>query len=336
MGSDVSRNRIANLPPELAWSLRFCLVILLTATFWVEWIPESQARTAKRASRSAAVGVRTSRTKKSVRSSGGRRQVRSPRTTLRSSRGGRSVKAAPAQHGPTAAQIRRQETSGSNDLEKRTDLERSYKAYDQGLSQWLSGNYSQAAKYLNDSYELYSDFHGSKDVLDSLYLYDLGQAAEAAGDITLAKNSYQRSLRRRPDFADCCIRLTGILTRNGETALALVYARRLAEKNPQDPRAQFLLATMLERAGFREEGKSARENFKILMNGGTVNRQQRQTSTGVDGSAVDTDNEQSSDKKNSEQVEKEESDTESGVVKKEGANEKNNDTKDNSSEKPDS
>lgn len=176
----------------------------------------------------------------------------------------------PSHHGPTAAQIRRQETSGSNDLEKRTDLERAYRTYDQGLSEWLAGNYGQAAKYLNESYDLYSDFHGSHDVLDSIYLYDLGQAAEAAGDISLAKNSYQRSLRRRPDFCDCCIRLTALLTKNGETALALVYARRLADKNPQDPRSQFLLATMLDKAGFTEEGKIARANFNLLMKGGTL------------------------------------------------------------------
>ncbi|MCC6980664.1 MAG: tetratricopeptide repeat protein [Candidatus Melainabacteria bacterium] len=243
---------------------------------------------------------------------------------------------APAHHGPTAAQIRRQETSGSNDLEKRTDLERSYRAYDQGLSEWFAGNYSQAAKHLNDAYELYSDFHGSRDVLDSLYLYDLGQAAEAAGELGLAKNSYQRSLRRRPDFADCCIRLTGILTRSGESALALVYARRLAEKNPQDPRAQFLLANMLERAGFAEESKTAKENFNLLMKGGTVNRPQSQTRPGEADSSPAGETAPETTEKKSEPAEKVETDSESGAEKKESNGDKDNDAKEDASKKPES
>lgn len=245
--------------------------------------------------------------------------------------GSRAQAVAPHHHGPTAAQIRRQETSGANDLEKRSDLERAYRAYDQGLSEWLSGNYAQAAKYLNESYELYSDFHGSHDVLDSLYLYDLGQAAEAAGDIELAKNSYQRSLRRRPDFSDCCIRLTALLTKSGQTALALVYARRLADKTPQDPRAQFLLATMLEKAGFPEEGKAARENFNLIMRGGTVAKPQTHVEQGDRGAAGGGPSEQNTggtkeekgeQKEEVEKIEKNETDTESGAGKNTGSADK--------------
>jgi tetratricopeptide (TPR) repeat protein len=334
MGSDVSLNRIANLPPKLAWGARFCLVFLLMTAFLSGWVFEAEARSSRRASRSSSKSVRSARSSRSARSQGGKRTARSVRSSSRSGRRTRAVRAsAPAHHGPTASQIRRQETSGSNDLEKRTDLERSYRAYDQGLSEWLAGNYSQAAKYLHDAYELYSDFHGSRDVLDSIYLYDLGQAAEAAGDLSLAKNSYQRSLRRRPDFADCCIRLTGILTRSGESALALVYARRLAEKNPQDPRAQFLLANMLERAGFAEEGKTAKENFRLLMKGGTINSPQSQPRQGESDSAQGAESPLDTAEKKAEPEEKVETDIESGVVKKEVSGEKINDAKDEASEK---
>lgn len=336
MGSDVSPIRIANLQPKLAWSARFCLIFVMVCALFSGWIFESEARSSRRAVRSSSKSVRTGRSSRGSRSSSARRSSRSGgRSSQRYGRRGRAVRAsASAHHGPTAAQIRRQETSGSNDLEKRTDLERSYRAYDQGLSEWLAGNYTQAAKYLSDAYELYSDFHGSRDVLDSLYLYDLGQAAEAAGDLSLAKNSYQRSLRRRPDFADCCIRLTGILTRSGESALALVYARRLAEKNPQDPRAQFLLANMLERAGFTEEGKTAKENFKLLMKGGTVNSPQSQTRQGEGDSESGSEMQTDSTEKKSEPVEKGETDTESGVVKKDNNGEKENDAKDEATKKP--
>lgn len=189
----------------------------------------------------------------------------------------------------------------------------------------MAGNYSQAAKYLNQSYELYSDFHGSHDVLDSLYLYDLGQAAEAAGDLELAKNSYQRSLRRRPDFSDCCIRLTGLLTKSGQTALALVYARRLADKNPQDPRAQFLLSAMLDKAGFTEEGKAARENFNLLMRGGQVAKPQNQVEQGVrdtEPASSGGENPGGTDVSEKVKVPKDETDTESGAVKNGGADDK--------------
>lgn len=199
----------------------------------------------------------------------------------------------------------------------------------------MAGNYGEAAKYMNESYELYSDFHGSHDVLDSLYLYDLGQAAEAAGDISLAKSSYQRSLRRRPDFADCCIRLSGLLVKNGETALALVYARRLADKNQQDPRSQLLLATMLEKAGFVQEGKNARENFKLLMKGGSVNRPKTQAEPAEGDHDSASDAEQSLDKKQSEPVEKDEADTESGGLKNNGSADKENGSSGAPVKKPD-
>jgi tetratricopeptide (TPR) repeat protein len=306
---------------DRAWAVRLCLAAVIVASFLCSWIFEGEARTSRRISsgrskQSNKSGSRALRASRSGRSAGARRSSRSRSTTRRSSRsqGGRRA-SAPQHHGPTASQIRRQETSGSNDLEKRTDLERSYKAYDQGLSEMMAGNFADAAKHMNESYELYSDFHGSHDVLDSLYLYDLGQAAEAAGDISLAKSSYQRSLRRRPDFSDCCIRLSGLLTKNGETALALVYARRLADKNPQDPRAQLLLATMLEKAGFVEEGKAARENFFLLMKGGTVSKSQNQGQAGESGSEAIQDGEPKLEQKQSVPVEKEETDTESGVLK---------------------
>ncbi|MBA3993358.1 MAG: hypothetical protein C0469_07510 [Cyanobacteria bacterium DS2.3.42] len=314
---------------------------MIVASFFGVWIFESEARTSRRRSTSRskskqAVGrvFRTNRSFRSGRSGRSTSSGRSARTGRSSrsrsaarssgrSRGGQAA-SAPAQHGPTASQIRRQETSGSNDLEKRTDLERSYRTYDQGLSALMAGNYADAAKYMNESYEMYSDFHGSHDVLDSLYLYDLGQAAEAAGDINLAKNSYQRSLRRRPDFADCCIRLSGLLIKNGETALALVYARRLADKNPQDPRAQLLLATMLEKAGFEQEGKTARENFNLLMKGGSVNRPQKQSEPPDGDHEPAKDAEESLEKKQSEPVEKDESATESGGLKGNGSADKEN------------
>ncbi|HNB23320.1 MAG TPA: tetratricopeptide repeat protein [Candidatus Melainabacteria bacterium] len=269
MGPDVSHSLLKepitgacrSFLPRANDLIRFSVVLLLIGSFFSDWVLEAGARSYRRVSaRRAQRSAKTSRNVHSGRRVSSGRARRAPAKSLR----------APAQHGPTAAQIRKQETSGANDLEKRTDLERSYRAYDHGLTEWLAGNYAQAAKYLNESYEIYSDFHGAHDVLDSIYLYDLGQVAEAAGDLSLAKNSYQRSLRRRPDFSDCCIRLTALLTKNGETALALVYARRLAEKNPQDPRAQLLLANMLEKAGFIEEGKAAKENFRLLMRGGVI------------------------------------------------------------------
>ncbi len=336
---DLERPRLGS---NQARTVRLCLATLLVASFLCAWIFEGEARTSRRSSagrskQSIKSGSRALRSSRSARSAGARRSARSHSTVKRSSRsrGGRRA-SAPQHHGPTASQIRRQETSGSNDLEKRTDLERSYKAYDQGLSEMMAGNFADAAKHMNDSYELYSDFHGSHDVLDSLYLYDLGQAAEAAGDISLAKNSYQRSLRRRPDFSDCCIRLAGILTKNGETALALVYARRLADKNPQDPRAQLLLATMLEKAGFVEEGKAARENFNLLMKGGTVNKPQNQVETGESGSEPVQDDQQKLEQKQSTPSEKEETDTESGVLKNSPAQDKENGSSGTAVKKPDS
>ncbi len=331
---DASRKRIF-LPPT-SNLIRVGIVLLLVGCFLVDWVLPAEARTSRRAS------AGRSRSRVSTRSAGKGKSQRYSRPRASSPRGvrsrGRAV-SAPAHHGPTTAQIRRQETSGANDLEKRTALERSYRAYDQGLTEWLAGNYGQAAKYLNESYELYSDFHGSHDVLDSLYLYDLGQAAEAAGDISLAKNSYQRSLRRRPDFCDCCIRLTALLTKSGETALALVYARKLADKNPQDPRAQFLLAAMLEKAGFLEEGKAARENFNLLLKGGTVAAPKNQVEQGVTDPPSRKEGEESGRASRTEAADKAENDelnAESGGAKNSGSTSKENSSGRSALTKPDS
>jgi len=251
-----------------------CLVIFLSASFSSFTLDlKSEARTSRRShsqtySRSTVRPGKHSTRSTQKRSIGHHNNRSSHHSTAKGHHKHHAVHTTP--HGPTASQIRRQETSGANDLEKRGDMERAYLIYDRGITDWLSGNYSQAAKQISASYEIYNGFHGSRDVLDPIILFDLGQAAEAAGDLNLAKNSYQRCLRRRPDFADACIRLSSILTRNGETALALVYARRLADKKPQDPRAQFLLASILERAGFNDESKIARENYNRIMGGSQV------------------------------------------------------------------
>jgi len=331
---DASAKRIF-LPPT-SNLIRVGIVLLLVSCFFTDWVLQAEARTSRRAS------AGRSRSTRSTRTAGKGKTQRYSRTRASAPPGvrsrGRAV-SAQAHHGPTAAQIRRQETSGANDLEKRTALERSYRTYDQGLTEWLAGNYGQAAKYLNESYELYSDFHGSHDVLDSLYLYDLGQAAEAAGDISLAKNSYQRSLRRRPDFCDCCIRLTALLTKNGETALALVYARKLADKNPQDPRAQFLLATMLEKAGFLEEGKAARENFNLLLKGGTVAAPKNQVEQGVTAQPSAKEGTESGGASKTEAADKsenEELNAESGAAKNSGSTSKENSSGGGALTKPDS
>lgn len=331
---DASANRI--FLPRTSNLIRVGIVLLLVSCSFADWVLQAEARNSRRAS---AGRTRTTRT---TRSAGRGRSQRYSRTRTSAPRAARSrnrAVSAPPHHGPTAAQIRRQDTSGDNDLEKRTALERSYRAYDQGLTEWLAGNYGQAAKYLNESYELYSDFHGARDVLDSLYLYDLGQAAEAAGDVSLAKNSYQRSLRRRPDFSDCCIRLAALLTKNGETALALVYARRLADKNPQDPRAQFLLATMLEKAGFLEEGKAARENFNLLLKGGTVAAPKNQVEQGVPDQPLRKEGEESGGSSKieaGEKVEKDEFDAESGGAKNSVSTSKENSAGGGALTKPDS
>lgn len=312
--------------------LRVVFVMLLVWSFLGDFVLETEARTSRRASAGRSRSVASRRSQRAPRARTSARRAARTR--------GRPVAApAAAHHGPSAAQIRRQETSGANDLEKRTALERSYRAYDQGLTEWLAGNYGQAAKYLSESYELYSDFHGAHDVLDSIYLYDLGQAAEAAGDVSLAKNSYQRSLRRRPDFSDCCIRLTALLTKNGETALALVYARRLADKNPQDPRAQFLLATMLDKAGFIEEGKAARENFNLLLRGGTVAAPKNQVEQAVTGTPPAKDSGESGGANKTEpveKVEKDEFDAENSGAKNSNSQGKENSTAGGALKKPDS
>lgn len=349
------RQRFNPLKPKtLGRIFRLSLSVLLVVCFLSESNVAVQARSRRaatgRSRHSAGGSFRSGRFVSSSRSKRSSRSSHSQSSGRKVGKAHPRAVSTPSHHNPTAAQIRRQETSGSNDLEKRTDLERAYRTYDQGLSEWLAGNYGQAAKYLNESYDLYSDFHGSHDVLDSIYLYDLGQAAEAAGDISLAKNSYQRSLRRRPDFCDCCIRLTALLTKNGETALALVYARRLADKNPQDPRSQFLLATMLDKAGFTEEGKIARANFNLLMKGGTLpnsstsstsssSTPKNQEEQGVIDSPSSKEEVPASESTKSEQeekVEKDEGAVESGSAKNSNSSGKENGATGGSLRKPDS
>ncbi len=92
---------------------------------------------------------------------------------------------------------------------------------------------------------------------------------------------------------------------------------------------------MLEKAGFVEEGKAAKENFNLLMKGGSVNKLQKQTEPGDSEQETGKDGEQSVEKKQSDPVEKDEMPSGSGASKKTGADEKENESDAGAVKKPD-
>lgn len=169
--------------------------------------------------------------------------------------------------------VQRRIVTGANDMMGRGDLERAYSLYDQAIGKRLSGNAEEALNDMIAAYDVYHDYQAVNGALEPMLLFDLARTAEEAGNLTLARDTYQKCLRLKPGFSEACISLTGLLVREGNHPLALVHARKLAETRPNDPRASMLLSMLLKKTGLTEEAKQEESKARRLIDSGSFDRE---------------------------------------------------------------
>lgn len=135
-------------------------------------------------------------------------------------------------------------------------LSQAYSLYDRGAAQRLSGDFGESVENLSRSYAILEQARShQKDnkpsTLESMVLFELAQAAESDGDMTLARDSYSRCLIASPRFAEAYLRVCDLLARQGNLPLALKFAADGVANCPEDARISQLnemLASRLNKA----------------------------------------------------------------------------------------
>jgi tetratricopeptide (TPR) repeat protein len=127
-------------------------------------------------------------------------------------------------------------------------LSRAYSLYDQGCNERLKGNFGVAVDKLSEAVSLFDQasshqHNGQSSTLEAMTFYELGQAAEADGDFTLARDSYARSLKART-FPEGYLHIVNLLATQGNLPLAMKWLKDGLNECPADVRLNELLTRL--------------------------------------------------------------------------------------------
>lgn len=139
-----------------------------------------------------------------------------------------------------------------------------YRLYDRGVNERLMGLNEQATKTLREASNAYSSAQRGL-TLEAMIDYELGQAAEASNNYSVAADAYARTLRIKPNLIEASVRLTSMLMKAGQPQAALRKARDSVAMNPNDPRAHQILALVLDGNGLDADAKIERESAERLL-----------------------------------------------------------------------
>jgi hypothetical protein len=139
-----------------------------------------------------------------------------------------------------------------------------YRLYDEGLNARLSGNYELATRKLLEASNSYVSTKSGL-TLEAMIDFELGQAAEAGGNVSVAADAYTRCLRIKPNLIEASFHLSSMLMKAGELKAALGRARETVAANPADPAAHELLALVLDKSGLGEDAKLERNKAQVLL-----------------------------------------------------------------------
>ncbi len=247
-------------------------------------IAKRSSKSAKTTNHSTSVrrGKKRSRAVAPARSSRSRRTTASRATSAR----GRKRGAVAQKKSPTSAKAQSNKTQvieppvavGKDRVEAdnvRGVLSRAYRLYDQGLNGRLNGSSASAVKQLDESRRLYEDARryqsrGVPSTSEYLVHFEMGRAAESAGDVSTARDSYARCLKVKPDFINASVRIVTLLARNKQLPLALVWAKQAADRDSTEPRAHMLLALVLRKLGESQKADSEIQKAESLLAGRSV------------------------------------------------------------------
>ena len=128
-------------------------------------------------------------------------------------------------------------------------LSRAYSLYDQGINDRLKGNFGAAVDKLTESSSLFDQARshqhsGNPSTLEAMVFYELGQAAEADGDFTLARDSYARCLKARPGYVEGYLHIANVLSTQGNLPLAMQWLKEGVTACPGDVRLNEMLTRL--------------------------------------------------------------------------------------------
>ncbi len=262
---------------RLALALGISAVLLVCGVTEPAIAKRSHKKTATRHSGSKSVArSRTKRTRvaatpvRSARGKSGKRSSQTKKTTAKLQKVGTQKSA-----GKNEQVIEPPVAVGKDRVEAdnvRSVLSRAYRLYDQGLNSRLNGASPTAVKQLDESRRLYEDARryqsrGVPSTAEYLVHFEMGRAAEVAGDVSTARDSYARCLKVKPDFINASVHIITLLARNKQLPLALVWAKQAADKDPLEPRAHMLLALVLRKLGESQKADSEIQKAENLLAG---------------------------------------------------------------------
>jgi len=150
------------------------------------------------------------------------------------------------------------------------DFQKAYSLYDEGTNARLSGNYSEAVTQISRALSLVpGNAHGGPSVLVLNMEYDLAQAAESSGDLSLAARYYARALADRPNFPEASVHLARVLALSGKLDEALRAARDGVARSPNDARVHSMLAILLNKNGQATEATIETRKAQSMLSSGS-------------------------------------------------------------------
>ncbi len=128
-------------------------------------------------------------------------------------------------------------------------LASAYSLYDQGVNERLKGNYGLSTDKLTEAVKLIDQASsigrdGRPSTLAAMVFFELGQSAEADGDLTLARDSYVHAVKAKADYVEAYMHLVNVLATAGKVRQALNYLNDGLREVPHDPRLNALLTQL--------------------------------------------------------------------------------------------
>jgi len=128
-------------------------------------------------------------------------------------------------------------------------LSNAYTLYDQGVNERLKGNYGLSTDKLTEAVKLIDQASsigrdGRPSTLASMVFFELGQSAEADGDLGLARDSYVHAVKAKPDYVEAYLHLVNVLATSGKLRQALNYLNDGLRESPHDPRLNAMLTQL--------------------------------------------------------------------------------------------
>ena len=133
-----------------------------------------------------------------------------------------------------------------------------------GHALYSLGHYERARIHYARVLAVKPDAGGLRGITRAQALRGLGLSLRQLGDLQSARAKLESALTDAPRDADTHLALAQVLDELDEVEAAAREARRARVLAPFDPRAAFLLSTLLEDLGRQQEAREARASFERL------------------------------------------------------------------------